>query len=582
MGLFQKCGGINNFNKVINKLIYRHNNHYIWGVTILIIMFVRTKRTGNNEYLQIVQNYREGYKTKQRIIGNLGRVDKVAGSKDIDTLISKLSNYSKETLMVLSGQSNIEAHSISIGPALIFERLWNELGLPSIIQGMTDGRKFKFDMERAIFLTVLHRLFVSGSDRSCEQWKKHYRIDGTDSLALHHLYRAMGFLGTELPDQRDATPFSPRCNKDRIEECLFERRKDLFSELDLVFFDTTSIYFEGRGGDTLGCLGHSKDHRPDLNQMVVGAVLDGNGGPICCELWPGNTSDVKTLLPVTERIKHRFGVSEFCIVADRGMISNDTLTGLKEAKMSYILGVRMRRQKLVKEEVLSRAGRFEEVREEGLAVNDPHPLKVKEVIAHGDRYIVCFNPRQARKDETDREAILASLEEKIASNPRSLVGNKGYSKYLKISRGTFRIDKKKVEADRRFDGKWVLQTNTDRPTSEIALKYKELWQVEYSFRDVKTLLETRPIFHKMDETIRGHVFCSFLGLVLKKELDKRLEQHGMEYEWNDIKRDLIALQEVTIEEENKKLAIRTACRGTCADVFKAVGVALQANIKVLA
>ena len=560
---------------------YRYNSDYIWGVTILIIMFVRTKRTGKNEYLQIVQNYREGYKTKQHIIGNLGRVDEVAGSKDIDTLISKLSNYSKETLMVLNGQSKIDAHSISIGPALIFERLWNELGLPSIIQGMTDGRKFSFDMERAIFLTVLNRLFVSGSDRSCEQWKKHYRIEGTESLALHHLYRAMGFLGTELPDQRGATPFSPRCNKDRIEERLFECRKDLFSGLDLVFFDTTSIYFEGRGGDTLGCLGHSKDHRPDLNQMVVGAVLDGNGDSICCELWPGNTSDVKTLLPVTKRIKHRFGVSEFCIVADRGMISTETLTGLKESKMSYILGLRMRRQKLVKEEVLSRAGRFEEVREEGLAMNDLHPLKVKEVIAHQDRYIVCFNPRQARKDEADREAILASLEEKIASNPKSLIGNKGYSKYLKINRGTFRIDKKKVEADRRFDGKWVLQTNTDRPTSEIALKYKELWQVEYSFRDVKTLLETRPIFHKMDETIRGHVFCSFLGLVLKKELDKRLEQHGMEHEWKDIKRDLIALQEVTIEEEHKKIAIRTACRGTCADVFKAVGVALPPNIRAL-
>jgi transposase len=544
-------------------------------------MFVRTKRTGANEYLQIVQNYREGYKTKQRLIGTLGRVDEVVGSKDIDTLISKLSKYSKEALMVITGQSKIDASSVSIGPALIFERIWNELGMPGIIHKMTGSRKFAFDVERAIFLTVMHRLLASGSDRSCEKWKRDYHIERTEAIALHQLYRAMGFLGEEIEDQKDKTPFSPRCNKDIIEERLFDRRADLFSALDLVFFDTTSIYFEGLGGDELGCLGHSKDHRPDLNQMVVGAILDGNGDPICCELWPGNTSDVKTLLPITDRIKNRFGVSQFCVVADRGMISEDTLAGLEEREISFILGVRMRNQKLVREEVLSRAGRFEEVRQESEVANDPHPLKVKEVMAGGKRYIVCFNERQARKDAADRQAIIESLEEKIANSPKSLVGNKGYGRYLKITRGTFKIDKKKVDEDRRFDGKWVLQTNTNFASPEVALKYKELWMVEQVFRDVKSILTTRPIFHKMDETIRGHVFCSFLALVLRKELDKRLEKLDMNYQWNDIKQDLTALREVILTEDQSKLSIRTACRGICADVFKAVGVAIPPTIRSL-
>jgi len=544
-------------------------------------MFVRTKRTGANEYLQIVQNYREGGKTKQRLIGTLGRVDEVAHSKDIDTLISKLSKYSNDALMVITGQSKIDATSISIGPALVFERIWSELGMPGIIQKMTENRKFLFDVERAVFLTVLHRLFASGSDRSCEKWKQDYHIERTESIALHQLYRAMGFLGEEIKDQKDKTPFSPRCNKDIIEERLFDRRADLFSGLDLVFFDTTSIYFEGLGGDELGCLGHTKDHRPDLNQMVVGAIIDGNGDPICCELWPGNTADVTTLLPITDRIKNRFGVNQFCVVADRGMISKDTLSGLENRKISYILGVRMRNQKIVKEEVLSRAGRFEEVRQESDVVNDPHPLKVKEVMAGGSRYVVCFNERQARKDAADRQAIIESLEEKIANSPKSLVGNKGYGRYLKLTRGTFKIDQKKVDADRRFDGKWVLQTNTNLASSEIALKYKELWQVEQVFRDVKSILTTRPIFHKMDETIRGHVFCSFLALLLRKELDKRLENLNMNYEWNDIKQDLTALREVILTEDQSKLSIRTACRGICADVFKAVGVAIPPTIRSL-
>jgi len=186
-------------------------------------------------------------------------------------------------------------------------------------------RKFEFDVERAIFLTVLHRLFVSGSDRACEKWHQEHNIHGVENLSLHHFYRAMSFIGGIIEDQKDRTPFSPRCNKDLIEEGIFSERRDLFTGLDLVFLDTTSIYFEGAGGTTIGQKGYSKDHRPDLNQMVVGAVIDDNGKPVCCEMWPGNTTDVKTLIPVIDRIRNRFHTGRFCIVADRGMISNKTL-----------------------------------------------------------------------------------------------------------------------------------------------------------------------------------------------------------------------------------------------------------------
>lgn len=133
-----------------------------------------------------------------------------------------------------------------------------------------------------------------------DQWRQGYEIDGCAALQLHHLYRAMAWLGEELPDDQQGgrTPFAPRCTKDLVEEGLFRQRQDLFTGLDLVFFDTTSLYFEGDGGETLGEHGHSKDHRPDLKQMVVGAVLDNEGRPLCCELWPGNTTDVKTLCPL--------------------------------------------------------------------------------------------------------------------------------------------------------------------------------------------------------------------------------------------------------------------------------------------
>ncbi len=142
----------------------------------------------------------------------------------------------------------MSASAKKIGPALIFERLWRELGIQKVIRELLAERKFEFDVERALFLTVLHRLFVSGSDRSCARWRRDYVIEAAEELSLHHLYRAMAFVGEQVDDQKDATPFTPRCTKDRIEEGIFSERRDLFSGLDLVFFDTTSIYFEGEGG----------------------------------------------------------------------------------------------------------------------------------------------------------------------------------------------------------------------------------------------------------------------------------------------------------------------------------------------
>ena len=145
---------------------------------------------------------------------------------------------------------------------------------------------------------------------------------------------------------------------------------------------------------------------------------------------------------------------------------------------------------------------------------------------------------------------------------------------MKIEKGSTSIDEKRIKYEARFDGKWVLRTNTDLSTEQVALKYKELWRVEKVFRDVKSLLTTRPIFHQKDRTIRGHVFCSFLALVLRKELDRRLSKAGHRFEWAEIKQDLKALQRVTIEEDGKRLSIRSQSQGICGKIFQAVGVAM--------
>ena len=543
-------------------------------------MFARIKQVGAYAYLQLVRTERRGGLPRQRVLATLGRVAQLQGSGELDRLLRSLSQYSAQALALVCGQTPLTTRTWKLGPALVFERLWQRLGLEEILDGLLAGRQFGFAVARAIFVTVLHRLCVSGSDRQAERWRAGYWLPGTEGLALHHWYRAMAWLGHALPmrEQLGAMPFGPRCVKDQVEEALFARRRDLFSALSVVFFDTTSLYFEGQGGQCLGRRGKSKDHRPDLRQMVVGVVLDQEGSPLCSHLWPGNTADVKTLVPVAKDLQRRFGVGRICVIADRGMISRETLAELEGMGWEYILGARMRSQSEVRDEVV---GKLTEV-PEGFAVvqperqrtKDPSPLAVKEVWVGEHRYVVCYNAEQARKDAHDREAIVAGLRQALRAGDKSLVGNQGYRRYLQNAGHHFAVDEAKLQSEARYDGLWVLRTNTALTTATVALRYKELWRVERLIRDTKTLVRTRPIYHKLDETIRGHVFCSFLALVLLRELDRCLETAGVHAEWNDVLRDLKALQRMELQEGQKRMWVRSQVQGCCAQVFSAVGLAL--------
>jgi transposase len=392
----------------------------------------------------------------------------------------------------------------------------------------------------------------------------------------------MGWLGHHLPDdqQQGSTKLVPRCTKDLIEELLFARRRDLFTDVDIVFFDTTSLYFEGHGGESIGQYGHSKDHRPDLRQMIVGAVLDGDGRPILCELWPGNTTDVTTLIPIVDRLYRRFKIRKVCIVADRGMISQGTIDDLEQQGWPYILGARMHKQQEVRDEVLTDRRRFRVVHEARKKSTDPAPLKVKEVWVEDRRYVVCVNEEEVEHDRAAREAIVAGLRAQLREGDKSLVGNKGYRRFLKIEgEGHFVIDEAKIEEEARFDGTWVLRTNTELATAEVALQFKRLWMVEQWFRSCKSLLETRPIFHHCDDTIRGHVFCSFLALVLRYELQERMHAKGKTYEWADVLRDLEQVQQVEVEHQGHRFLMRTTLSGSAGKAFQAAGVAVPPPVQ---
>jgi hypothetical protein len=549
-------------------------------------VFVREKHINGYTYLYLVETVRKDGRTKQRILKNLGRKDAVLAAGSLERLASSVARYA-ERAVVLSELAAGHPDQLAcqrIGGPLLFGRLWEQTGCRAVLEEQLADRGFEFNVERAVFATVLHRLFVSGSDRACDKWITDYAIPGVDGLALHHLYRAMAWLGEELDaakgGQAHATPFAPRCVKDQIEEALFARRRDLFSELSIVFMDTTSLRFEGAGGESLGQRGYSKDHRPDLMQLILCVVIDAEGRPICTEIMPGNTADVRILIPTIDRLRHRFAIGRVCIVADRGMISAATLKGLEERGLEYILGARERSDRLVREVVLADDRAFTPLlveRKNGAETQ----LFAKEVRYAGRRYIVCRNEAEAEKDRADRQAIIAGLEQQMQRGDKALIGNSAYRRYLRrTSKGqAFEIDAGKLAEEARYDGIFVLRTNARVTPLQAMLRYRELLEVETLFRKTKNVLRTRPIYHSSDAAIRGHVFCSFLALVLQKELFERCRAAGFTPEWDDVLRELDRLQEVALAKGGQQIRLRTPATGTVGPLFKAAGIALPPNIR---
>jgi transposase len=352
---------------------------------------------------------------------------------------------------------------------------------------------------------------------------------------------------------------------------------DLFSDLSVVFMDTTSLSFYGEGGTTLGENGFSKNFRPDLKQMILGSVIDGDGWPICTEMWPGNTADVATLLIVIDRLRQRFAIRRVCVVADRGMISAATISGLEERGLEYILGARERSEVMAKALVLNNNDPFVPLLIE--RKRGETQLFVKEVRVEGRRYIICRNETEAEKDRRERQVIVHALQEALRRGEKALIGNAAYRRYLR-KRGTtrgervFEIDAGKLAEEARFDGIFVLRTNAKVTPLQAVLRYRELLEVEQLFRQSKAVFDTRPIFHSSDAAIRGHVFSTFLALLLQKRLDDLAAAAGGKVEWRTLFRELDQLAQVRIRASDKDWLICTDATPAVAAIFRQAHIAL--------
>ena len=522
-------------------------------------MFVRLKRSGRHgawyEYLQIVESFRDHGKVRQRLVATLGRRDQIVASGALDGLLVSLAKFSERLRVVEKVRSEgIHAHRArSWGPALVFRRLWEVQGLPEILGRLAQGRQFHFDVERTTFALALQRLCAPGSDLAGSGWLRTVEYPGFESIELQHLYRTVGgFLAVVRAD---------------LEQELFFRDRDLFTQhLDLVFIDTTSTFVWRDQESALRQRGYSRDRRADQPQIVLCVAVDRQGWPVAWDILPGRTADPKAFAAMIAKLRERFQIGRVVVVADRGMISKDAVALLTEhptLPFDFILGCRMRRQKEVSDAVLARAGRFHTVADN---------LEVKEVVVEGRRYVVCRNPEEARKDALARAAILAKLEAALAHGPKAVIGNKGFARFVRVQKGSVSIDLAAVEADARYDGKFVLRTSTALPAAEVARAYKSLWRVERTFREEKSTLEVRPIFHHRDDTSIGHIVACFLALRLEVDLQRRLDQRQVEGSWPDLMRDLDQVRAVELTLDGVRYRLRTDLHGSAHQAFAAAGV----------
>ncbi len=521
----------------------------------IVAMYIRTKTFKNKDgstrtYLQIVSNERVNGKPTQRVVANLGRLEELQENEVIDKMISGLTRYSNQEWIKAQVKELRADWGKEWGPGIIFRSLWDDIGIGEILRHILCRTKIENNLAEATFAMVLNRLSDPRSKLGVDTWMDKVYQPSFESLKLRHLYQALDFLAD---------------NKDEIEEAIFSRIRNLFNlKLDLVLWDTTSTYFESNDEDELRRYGYSKDHRPDRIQIVIGVLMTAEGIPVAHEVFPGNTADITTFKSVIENVRQRFNLNRVILVGDRGMVSDKVLESIEEAGLEYIVGVKMRQVKRMND-VLSRAGRYSIVKDN---------LKVKEVIYEGKRYVVCLNPEEAERDQRVRSQVVNQLEAKIAHDGiKSLIGNSAYKRFLKIEGAKPGIDQKKVKEEEIYDGKYVILTNNQSmSTSEVALAYKELWRVERAFREMKSGLDLRPVFHWKDRRIRGHVMVCFLAFLLESSIKRKIAKAGVKIKYAALIDDLKQLQAIQVRSEGVTYLARTELVGNAYEAFRALGI----------
>jgi transposase len=546
-------------------------------------MYIRTISRKNKDgstvtYVQLAHNTWDSKSqcARAQVLHTFGRTD------DLD--VEALRRLTRSISRFLTPEDALEAapakradtlkilKSVPMGGAYLLRALWEQLGIPGALSQCMKDRSFTSPVEWATFAMVANRALAPYSKRGVEEWvKEDVALGNLDSIELQHLYRAMDV----LLEYRETVH----------KEVYFAVADLLNLEVDLIFFDTTSTYFEMDEEDEEGLrrYGHSKDHRPDLPQVVIGLAVTKEGIPVKCWTMPGNTSDMKTVEKVkSDLLGWKLGR---CVwVMDRGMSSEENRLILQKAGGHYIIGEKLRDNQEIHREVLAKRGRFTSVREN---------LEIKEVII-GDgekrrRFILVHNPDEAKKDQATREKTLKKIEEALKSikdqagpghtkSVCALLSHRTMGRYLRqLKTGRIKIDKGKIREEAHLDGKYIISTSDDTLSPEdVALGYKQLMEVERAFRTLKTTLDLRPVYHRKDERIEAHVFLCFLALLLVRVAERKTKMS-----WDHIKAQMERLHLIDFFSKDGRVSQTTEPTPEQVNIMKMLKISIPKRLQAV-
>jgi len=534
-------------------------------------MFVRKNTVGNITYLTLVENIWNPIKKKynQNKIASLGKLsDLEYQNHRIEKMVTALDLFCKRygiatisngiILTDITENEEIVSSSYDFGVHKVASFVLSELGITQTIRVLSHPEISKEKTIASAEGLIAHHLMPKSdvSERSTYAWHKdNLYIPEKIPLGMMDFYRTLDVLIE---------------NKDTIEKEYYGRNRDLFNgKLDLVLFDTTSVYYWGAeelaNEDDLLRYGFSKDGKGNLKQLIVGVLMTTDGVPIAHEVFPGNTADVNAFSSIVKTLKEKYSIDKVILIADRGMVSEDNLISLEQSGLSYLVGIKMRQLPaslktkflvpLDEEEERYELEFIDKLRDNlytkefpvskfsDSEISDLFIEKIKkgksatfdeEILREQikkRRFFVCLNPYVAAKKKKDREFFTRIIERKISSTPtKEWVIKNGYKKYLKFDKGLSpSIDYERLRDEETYDGKWILLTNDKHMSSYSAgTYYKSLQFVERGFHDLKSLISMQPVFHYTERRIRAHIFVAFLTLIVKWYIFRKLNQYSQE------------------------------------------------------
>lgn len=524
-------------------------------------MFIKVTKSGNHEYAQLVESFRENGMTRHKVMLNLGRLDHIKNNPSFQRIAKKL----EELSTAKSQYSNIndikDAEIFNYG-YLAYRCLWKKYELPGLLNRASG--KARFDLDQTCFLMAIQHLLEPRSKLGTHAHQGRYL--NLPAIKLHHLYRALDILER---------------SKEKLEKDIFDLNRNLFNmAIDVVFFDVTTFHFESVRQDNLKNFGFSKNGKFNEVQVVLGMLIDRTGRPVGYELFPGNTFDGNTLDTALEKLEQRFGINRVIIVADRGINSKLNLKHIRDKGYGYVVASRL---KVMSEKILESVfdpGGYNDVPTEDDAVFRCKSLAYvnrfkieKQLYELSENLIVTYSDSRAKKDKADRERFIEKAERLLKNKSQiKASGKRGGKKYLKETADSsvdWVLDEAAILKDTRFDGYYAIQTSEKEITPQEVLDiYHDLWKIEESFRVMKSTLEVRPVFHWTESRIKGHFVLCFLAFLMERALESRLREAGLSASPEQIREALNSLNFVAVTAHEKKILIKTKAQSLANNIWR--------------